>query len=376
SGCRPARRALLDLAPWLEFDRVNGPLMGGSVGVGSRFRSGVVTAKLAYGSGPNRWFGGGGYQKVWRRRGRDHRWTVSGFAGRGTDVLDLDRRRQLYYSLSAFLTGDDRSHYLQRDGVRVALEREGAAMKLRLAWRDQIESPRATTATWNLYRTTPAVIENFQASLGRTVEWQALLSGRPVRAPLWVELDGRAAARVAGGDFDYRRLRAVVGADLAIGRMASLLPQLTYGRLDGDLTPQSGFWLGGPRSLRSLPSYGLAGRNTALGRAELISARDVLSTVGVPHPAWLDLQPGLFVASGAVWGEDPFGGPTRRGGGWPGRELWLSEAGASLLYRPGIPDPEGYFRITYARPLGANDDGARLSVSYSIALDQLRGAER
>ena len=84
------------------------------------------------------------------------------------------------------------------------------------------------------------------------------------------------------------------------------------------------------------------------------------------------LQGGLFVATGAVWGTDPYGGPGSPAEGWPEKATWRSEVGASLLYRPGVPDEDGYFRLNYAYPLGPGDRDGRWSVSYSRALDLLR----
>jgi hypothetical protein len=58
--------------------------------------------------------------------------------------------------------------------------------------------------------------------------------------------------------------------------------------------------------------------------------------------------------------------------GWPEKTAWLSEAGASLLYRPGVPEDDGYFRLNYAHPLGNREGKGRWSVTYSRALDLLR----
>ena len=103
----------------------------------------------------------------------------------------------------------------------------------------------------------------------------------------------------------------------------------------------------------------------------MIGADDLLALARLPHPAMLPIQGGLFVATGAVWGADPYGGPGTPGADWPGRNAWFSEAGASLLYHPGVPDEDAYVRLNYAWPLGAGGREGRWSISYSRPLDLL-----
>src|SRR6185369_13025889 len=127
-------------------------------------------------------------------------------------------------------------------------------------------------------------------------------------------------------------------------------------------------------SLRSLPTNVLAGSRKAFGRAELIFTPDLAKMLHVPHPAFVVVQGGLFAASGAVWGLDPFGGPAMEEGSWPERETWLSEAGASLLYRPGLPEPRGFLRLDVARGVGNNHEN-KITLHYSVPLDLLRRLE-
>jgi hypothetical protein len=47
----------------------------------------------------------------------------------------------------------------------------------------------------------------------------------------------------------------------------------------------------------------------------------------------------------------------------------VSEAGAALLWRPGLPDPTGFFRFSYAWPLGPERESARFTASYSRAIE-------
>jgi len=112
------------------------------------------------------------------------------------------------------------------------------------------------------------------------------------------------------------------------------------------------FYLGGQHSLRSLTGDSRGGTGLALARLDVVESPDLLTLAHIPHPAMLPLQAGVFAASGAVWGADPYGGPSVPGLDWPRRQGWLSEAGASLIYQPGIPDPLWMLRLNVAWPLG------------------------
>jgi hypothetical protein len=106
----------------------------------------------------------------------------------------------------------------------------------------------------------------------------------------------------------------------------------------------------------------------ALARLDLIESDDVLALARIPHPAWLPIQAGAYASAGATWGADPYGGPARGGLSLPDEEHWVSEAGAALLWRPGLPDPSGFFRFSYAWPLGPARESARFTATYSRAL--------
>jgi hypothetical protein len=235
-----------------------------------------------------------------------------------------------------------------------------------------LESPLAVTTTWNLARDPLDVPGNLAAAFGRTRELALATAARLPLLPLRGQITHQMSDKAIGSDFDYRRTRAALGGELALGGHLSFLPQLVYGRLGGDAIPQASFYLGGSRTLRGLTGAELGGTGLALARLDLIGADDLLALAHIPHPAMLPIQGGLFAATGAVWGADPYGGPGSPAAGWPDKAAWLSEVGASLLYRPGIPDEDAYFRLNYAQPLGPGGREPRWSLSYSRALDLLR----
>ena len=279
-------------------------------------------------------------------------------------------------SLRAFLNGGDRKHYLRRDGAEVRLAREGRTHRLGVTYRDMLESPRTTTATWNLFHERPLVTGNLSASLGRAREFEFEALWRVPRTPVTAQAIHVTSGGGINSDFEYRRTLVSAGADVGLGRSFSWLPQVEYGALTGQPLPQESFYLGGPQTLRSLAGDGLGGTRIALARCEWVFLRDVFGLAHRDGPSPLPVHAGAFVASGAVWGNDPFGGPARAGLDWPNAEEWKSEAGVSLLYQPGLPDPTDFVRVNLAWALGPGQGGNRVSVSFGRALDMLRAFER
>src|SRR5262249_34588528 len=163
---------------------------------------------------------------------------------------------------------------------------------------------------------------NIAAVAGRMRGFGVDLGARVPHLPVRAGFDFDLASRPLGGDFDYRRYRLSLAGEFPVLRFISLLPQVRYGRLDGDAVPQAAFYLGGPRSLRSLYTNSRAGSGIALARLDVVQGGDLLALLHLPHPAMLPLQAGVFAASGAVWGADPFGGAGSSSSGWPARSAW------------------------------------------------------
>jgi hypothetical protein len=275
----------------------------------------------------------------------------------------------------AILSGSDTKRYYRRDGWNVRVGRETPIWRASVTFRDELESPLPTTATWNLMDATPEVTDNLPAAFGRVHELAYTTTVRFGRLPLSGEVDYATSADAIGSDFEYRRLRVAFAGDLAPRRWLAVVPQLSWGRVTGQALPQNAFYLGGSRTLRHLKGSSLGGSRLALARVDLIGTPDLLELAHIPHPDALPLQGAIFAGSGAVWGQDPYGGPGSPATGWPGRELWKSEAGISLLYRPGIPDPNGFLRFSYAWPLGPSAESGRFTITFARGLDLLRPLE-
>lgn len=381
-GSAPHRLELSPM-PSFAFNRADGPTYGGSLklefpSAGERRNApGALTGRLAYPVGSDRALGGAGYRnRLWLGRAA---LDVELFAGRVTAGMDRDHRVGFLDAMGALLAGADGTHYLRRDGFEGALAHDHAGWRLRAGWRDMLESPLTTTTTWNLFRREPDPRWNVPAVTGRTRELSLEAGLRWPRLPLRSEIGWTVSSPELGSAFDFHRLRVATGADLTLGRVASLVPQVGYGRLGGTMVPQAAFYLGGAPTLRSLRRAALGGSGLAIARVDLIGAGDLLADLRIPHPAALPLQGALFAASGAVWGADPYAGPTPPrpvgipgGDGWPDRRDWLSEAGVSLIYSSAIIDEGSMVRFNYAWPIGPHRGGARFSLAFSRGLDLLK----
>ncbi len=369
-----ARRTSLrpSFNPDFMFNRVDGPVYLLGMGIGAERSPGELRAEVGYASGPN--------DVLWQVRGTRSfralggRWRLAAGGGLATGSMDRERTGARLTSARAFLFGKDDNHYLRREGFDIGLQREAAFALVGVRYRDVDESPIATSAGWNLFRRPLSTYSNLAAYPGRAreFEYSALVKVDPF--PAEAEVIHQTSGNAIGSDFEYRRTRVALSGNVGLAARATLMPQLVYGRLTGQALPQASFYLGGSRTMRSMSSSARGGTGFAQARLEVIGADDVLETLRIPHPAFLPLQIGVFGGVGAVWGVDPFGGPSRSGGDWPDREHWVSEAGVSLIYQPGFPSPTTLMRVNYAWPLGPERESSNFSVSISHAMDFLKTA--
>ena len=208
------------------------------------------------------------------------------------------------------------------------------------------------------------------AAEGRMREFQFQATVRTPFVPAYVAAEYHTSGDAIGSDFEYRRTQVAVAGEVAAGRIMTFVPQFMYGRATGNVTPQAAFYLGGSRTLRTVDGSGIGGTGMSLIRIDVVGQHDVLELLHIPHPAAFPIQLGAFFASGAIWGDDPYGGPTRPGIDWPKQQDWLNEVGIEVLYRPGIPQTDGFLRFSYAWPLGPRGERrARYTISYSQPLD-------
>jgi hypothetical protein len=316
---------------------------------------GKLRGGIAHANGPDVTLGDGRYMnRLWLAR---QPFDLELWAGRKTAPLDRDDEGLLTRS-RAFLWGSDWTQYHRSEGFEGSLTHRHGWWQASAGYRDLLQSPLHTTATWNLFDRELERPENLPATRGRAHELEYAAAAHWPRLPLHTEIRYQTSSRRIGSDFEYRRLRAAAGLDLTLGRFASLVPQFSYGRLTGELLPQTSFYLGGSGTLRSLHRDERGGSDLALAKLDLIGAQDLLAVLRIPHPAALPLQGALFAASGAVV----------RGGDWPDQRDWLSEVGASLLYNSALFPA---VNCSYAWPIGPGACEGRWSVSFTRPLDLL-----
>jgi hypothetical protein len=368
------KRQWVSVYPVCDFNRVDGPVMGVGAATGTAKGLGKLSGEAADATGPNLTLGNVKYSKIVTRD--QTRWRLDLFTGRATAGMDREDQAHDLSALTAFISGGDRSHYLRQDGFTAKLSRERITHRLAVTYRDELELPRATTATWNLRRRVPAVVGNLPAARGRASELGYELLWKLPRTPVIAQVIHQTSSRAIGSDFEYRRTRASAGADVGIGHTFAVVPQVEYGALSGEFTPQAAFYLGGPHTLRSLDYAVTGGSRLALARLELIMVRDVFEVMHLPHSAAFPIQLGAFAATGSAWGRDPYTGITRPGSDWPRHSDWRNEAGFSVMYQPGIPDPAMFVRFNWAYPIGPGAGGSKLTLSIGRGLDLVGKFER
>jgi Omp85 superfamily domain len=359
----------LSYGPWFAFNRVDGARYGGTASVFSPYSLGETKVRLGYLSGPNYWVGGLAYQKIWGTRRSETNWQLDLSGGRFTNSIDHDRNEQVLAWTRALIAGSDRQHYLRRDGVLAVIQHESPWLRASAGLRDELESPLEVTTGWDLASNPLAIPFNLAATQGRAREFNSTVT---VRLPLlqgFAQGEIRTSGPQLNSDFTYRRMRFAAGAEIGFAKLVSFVPQVEYGKLNDQVLPQEAFYFGGSRSLRTVESGTIGGTGKAIARLDVIGARDIIGATrlfGFPASA---MTFGAFTAIGAVWGEDPFGGPTRPGLYWPDdRRAWLSEVGLSMLLRPGLPDPAGFIHFDYGWPVGPNHRPAAFSLYYARPL--------
>ncbi len=368
-----------EFGPWLRFNRGDGAVMGGAATIGSARRMGELAGRLAWANGPNDVLGRGEYRKRWRDASTDRVWAFTAGGGRETRSFNRDHWDEIYSSISAAVFGGDRHDYVRRDGWSATLERTTPAWHASTTWRDELESSLPVSATWTLGggRATRRTIA--PAAFGRVRELALGGGARVGRLPVTVEGTYATSGGATGSDLTYRRMRLAAAGDFALGRHVALAPQIEYGRLRGTPVPQEAFFLGGVSSLRSLDGQALRGSGKTFARVDAVLADDVLELLRIPHPPTFPVQVAAFAASGAVWGRTSDGtltpyrdlaAATPRD--WPVRREWLSEAGASVMWRPGLPEPDWYMRFDYTWPLGADEREPRWSLSFQRVLNLVK----
>jgi hypothetical protein len=367
------RRVSFAWSPAPGFNRVDGAQIGLGLGLSGPW-PGEFEGRVQWTSGGRDWVGEGGWhgERSWRALG-SARGTLTLSAGRWTEPFDRDAYDPVFATLAAVIWGGDHHDYLRRDGWRASARLEAEHAWAGLDWRDHAESPRHASTDWNVFGAGLALPDNRAAVPGRAREL-GFLGGVDVPGSRFrVQLAHRTSDPRLGSDLRYRRTTLATGGDVSIGRHLALVPQGTWGRLRGDVLPQDELFLGGSPDLLTLERNERSGAGRVFVRADLVWVDGLASPLHLPLPAWMPLHASAFVAAAALWGTDPatsLARATRRD--LPARGDWLPEAGLTLAWRTGVPEPMSALRLEYAWPLGPGTRGAGFAVSYHAPLHVLR----
>lgn len=372
----PGRRARtitvrsIALAPAVGFNRVDGARLG--LSAASRFVAGTRLRTWAqWANGPNDVLGEVTITRSWRVGTTRARVELGATAGRTTWALHRDTYEPWLSELAAFVNGDDHEHYLRQDGWSARARFVGPRNLAALTWRDQLESARTTTSTWTLFGDGPVVPQNDPAATGRVREANLALVTTLPGTRLRMAYNQWTSSPALGSAFDYRRLRVDMGGDVSIGDHLGLVSQVSYGRLHGEAVPQAAFVLGGVHSLRTLEADPESGTGAVFARSELVLVDDLRRVLRLPLPAWMPLQFGANIATGAIWDHEIGRRFRSDGRDVPDPRDWRSEAGVSLMWRTGIPDPSSRARLECSWPIGVDDRTVTWTVSYQRLLDLL-----
>jgi hypothetical protein len=267
-----------------------------------------------------------------------------------------------YGAFGALLSGSGAQSIYEARGASAGLTLWTGDWRLGAGVRDAREKPLPVTTRFSLLGEEADVAANTQAEPDRFTEPYANVA---FFRRDW-ELGGVVHARGGGGD--RWRLRSALGKSLRLGKHLKLTTQVEAGAAAARAPRQRRFELGGALAIPSLP-YGRGGTDhLLLGRSELVASPDVLAALGVPHPAWLVLQPSLFVDYGNAW-DDAAGRDvvlsSPPGAGWRGA------AGGGFAWKLGVPEPDVTMRLWMSWPLGPRSGVAQFNMSVGRTFELL-----
>jgi len=104
-----SRRGRLALFPVADFNRVDGPVLGLGVALGTPDRRGRLKGEWAEATGPNLSLGSATYTKRLARGAA--LWQLKLYGGRSTPVMDREDQGHALSALAGFVSGADRSHF-------------------------------------------------------------------------------------------------------------------------------------------------------------------------------------------------------------------------------------------------------------------------
>ena len=369
----PFRGARGRLRPTLlaRYHRAEGPVLGAGLAVPLAGRANLG-ARWAYGFSNEQgryafegkallWSADPG-RRVRRREGEDApaALDLDLVYARETVPFAAEHAQAFTSTAGALFTWRDRQSVYERRGFTGRLTLHAGGWRVAAGYRDARERAMARATDFTLVGADESVPG---VTVADPDDYHELLGGIGFARTDWEYAAGLEARR--GGNAAWQA-RAAMGKALRVGRSIKAYTQAEAGATEAGSPRQRRFELGGPQAVPSL-GYGTGGGDhLLLGRLELVEAHDSLKALGLPHPDILVLQASIFAHAGAVW-NDPAGRSILFSR--PPSAAWRGAAGVALDYRPGIPDPDTFWRFQYAWPLSEESGVARFSISVGRAFD-------
>jgi hypothetical protein len=181
----------------------------------------------------------------------DAAWSLELYAGRRTDGIDRDSEDIQLAMVRAFFSGPTTSTTCAATASRARSRARPQRWRARAGYRDMLEHPMATTATWNLVNAEPVVVGNLPAAPGRNREFSLEAGMRTPGVPVRAEIGYASSSGATSSDFEYRRSASALAGDFAAGAdrdRAAARVRTAHGRSACRRRP---FYLGGSNSMRA-----------------------------------------------------------------------------------------------------------------------------
>lgn len=367
-------RSSFSLFPVLRYHRAEGPVLGGGFIAGSP-KAGVLEMRGSYGFDNK----GGRYvfdyrRTLWRpgRRLTQAQNLLGGRIGFGTRLdMELRYARETVGfmpehadpdlgAIGAFMSGTHAQSVYETRGFLGTLTLWAGDWRLRAGYHDGKDRTMPLETRWSLFGAEDRVPPNTAA---RDESYQEPFGGIAFRRTDWefaATLDGRA------GGSDRWRLRGVVGKAFRLGSTIKAVTQVEAGATAANAPRQRRFELGGAKLVPSLP-YGVGGTDHLLaGKLELVGSQNIVRALGIQRPDWLILQPVVFADMAADW-DDPGGRDVVFSK--PPSQAWRGAAGLGLAMRVGFPEPDVFWRMRLAWPIGPDSGEIELNFTLGRSFD-------
>jgi len=340
-----ALQVVSGIRPRLDFNRVQGLVLGGATQVSTAKVGGRVYGSLEYGFTNDIWNYRLGAEKNWLG---EHKIAVGFELHKITDTNDAGLLSETEDFLSTFLFGDAFSDYFLRDGYRSWLSRKlTPSTKMQVQYNKDEYSSLSKMTDWCLFSPKKSKSLNREIDDGtlRSITFSCLFDSRDVKKhkkqsdftlyPVpclttkngWLgELSLEFAGNILGGDFDYLLYHFKLARYNRIATSHAFDFRVQGGISTKGLPIQKQFYIGGIGTLRGYDFKEFVGDNMLLANVEY-------SLKLSPH-FWAS----VFWDSGCAW--------------FDGQEIGFDDFHSSAGLGIKIGDEARTIILYFARPLG------------------------